>query len=436
MEWCIKVILITGLHGSKFPKRYYNLLHEPCPTIMAGGVAGCGITQYELQRQNMNLHIWRYSNLPPIDVDLCNSSAPCVTAQGFAQNSHYQHQLIPTESVQKNMHKFSISTMQEIAKQTQNGFSVISTFSGCGGSSTGYKMVGFNVLWANEFHANSADAYSQNHPKTILNTKDIRTIDCVDVLKDVGLSVGELDVLDGSPPCDSFSIAGKGSKLWGKEKQYRGTLKQRTDDLFFEYIRFVKKLQPKMFVAENVSGLVKGKAKGYFKIILAEMKDCGYNVKAKVLDAQWLGVPQHRQRVIFIGVRNDLNQEPIFPKPFPFRYSVADACPWIAKIRTSKDKFVSAEQTAAPSVMASDALRSENAQFSSGGFVSDIKGKRKFTIEELKRICAFPDDYILTGSYARQWELLGMSVPPLMMKAIAKCVCEVLEKTKQKGASK
>lgn len=392
------------------------------------------MSQYELRESNMKLRLNSYhKNFPVIESNLVNNPAPCMTFQGFSGRNHFQHELVESKSVNKNPHTFSVQSMQDISKQRQNGFSIISTFSGCGGSSTGYKMAGFNVLWANEFHANSADAYFQNHPKTILNTQDIRSIDCADVLKDVGLSVGELDVLDGSPPCDSFSIAGKGSKLWGKEKQYRGTLKQRTDDLFFEYIRFIKGLQPKMFVAENVSGLVKGKAKGYFKIILAAMKNCGYTVKAKVLDAQWLGVPQHRQRVIFIGVREDLKQDPIFPKPFPFRYSVADACPWIVGVRTSKDRFVDAGQTIAPSVMASDALRSENAQFSSGGFVKDDKEKRKFTIEELKRICAFPDDYILTGSYAKQWELLGMSVPPLMMKAIARCVCEVLEKIKQKG---
>ncbi len=112
-------------------------------------------------------------------------------------------------------------------------------------------------------------------------------------------------MLDGSPPCASFSTAGKREEGWGKVKLYSDA-RQRTDDLFFEYARILKGLQPKVFVAENVAGLVRGTAKGYFKLILAELKDCGYRVEARLLDARWLGVPQMRERVIFVGVRNDL----------------------------------------------------------------------------------------------------------------------------------
>ena len=95
--------------------------------------------------------------------------------------------------------------------------------------------------------------------------------------------------------------------------------------MFFEYARLLKGLQPKVFVAENVAGLIQGTAKGYFKRILQTLKECGYNVKCKVLDAQWLGVPQMRQRTIFIGVRNDLHLDPSYPLPVPYQYSVGDA---------------------------------------------------------------------------------------------------------------
>jgi DNA (cytosine-5)-methyltransferase 1 len=84
-------------------------------------------------------------------------------------------------------------------------------------------------------------------------------------------------------------------------------------------------------VAENVSGLVKGVAKGYFLEILAKLKACGYRVGCKVLDAQWLGVPQARQRTIFVGVREDLGKEPVFPKPLAYRYSLREALPWIVR---------------------------------------------------------------------------------------------------------
>jgi len=152
------------------------------------------------------------------------------------------------------------------------------------------------------------------------------------VLREAKIREGETDVLEGSPPCASFSTAGKRSKTWGQVRKYSDT-EQRVDDLFFEYTRLVKGIQPKVLVAENVSGLVKGVAKGFFKEIFSELQKCGYEVKAKVLDAQWLGVPQARQRLFFIGVRNDLASKldihPAFPKPLPYRYSVKEAIPWI-----------------------------------------------------------------------------------------------------------
>ena len=101
--------------------------------------------------------------------------------------------------------------------------------------------------------------------------------------------------------------------------------------MFFEFIRLLDGLKPRVFVAENVSGLVKGVAKGVFLEILAKLKACGYRVGVKVLDAQWLGVPQARQRTIFIGVREDLGKPPVFPKPLPYRYTLRDALPWIVR---------------------------------------------------------------------------------------------------------
>ena len=114
------------------------------------------------------------------------------------------------------------------------------------------------------------------------------------ILKAIGLKAGEIDAMEGSPPCASFSTAGKREKHWGKAKKYSDTV-QRTDDLFFEYVRLIDGLKPRAFVAENVSGLVKGVAKGWFLEILAKLKACGYRVECRLLDAQWLGVPQARQ---------------------------------------------------------------------------------------------------------------------------------------------
>lgn len=224
---------------------------------------------------------------------------------------------------------YRVPTMAEIRALPWNGFTATSTFSGSGGSSTGYRMAGFRMAWANEFVPAARDTYRANAaPHTVLDGRDIRQVTGAELLSAAGLGVGEIDLFDGSPPCASFSTAGKREAGWGTTKKYSDT-QQRSDDLFFEYARLVRECQPRTFVAENVSGLVKGTAKGYFKLILAELRACGYRVGARVLDASWLGVPQARQRLIFVGVREDLGLDPVFPKPMPFQYTVRDALPWV-----------------------------------------------------------------------------------------------------------
>ena len=360
---------------------------------------------------------------------------------------------------------YIVPSMREIEGIPQNGFCVVSTFSGCGGSCLGYRMAGFRVLWASEFIPAAQETYKANHPLSILDTRDIRSVSPEDILSAVGMRKGEIDILDGSPPCASFSTAGKREKGWGKVKEYSDK-SQRTDDLFFEYIRILRGLMPKVFVAENVSGLVKGTAKGYFIEIMRELKASGYRVKCKVLDAQWLGVPQSRQRTIFVGVREDLGLDPVHPKPLPYRYSVREALPWIARaVHDTGGQYSHGDVTNRPSptVVAQNkalfveaetdigryAIGKEWDKIKPGGksekYLSLVKPdisrpcptitqcagststagvvhpteKRKFSIAELKRICAFPDDFILTGTYAQQWERMGRAVPPVMMAKIA-----------------
>jgi DNA (cytosine-5)-methyltransferase 1 len=308
--------------------------------------------------------------------------------------------------------------MDEVRAIPWNGLTVASTFSGGGGSSTGYRMAGYKVAWASEFIEAARNTYSANmNPDTILDGRDIRTVEPQSILDAMQMEPGELDLLDGSPPCASFSTAGSREKGWGKVKKYSdGT--QRTDDLFFEFSRLIRGLRPKTFVAENVSGLVKGTAKGYFLEILADLKACGYQVKCKVLDAQWLGVPQHRQRTIFVGVRNDIGMDPVHPKPLPYSYSVRDALPEILSVpylTTGKQPIRRTSRKPCPSVCSFN--------IGGAGSIAETKTeKRKFTIAELRRICGFPDDFILTGTYAQQWERLGRAVPPVMMSHIAAAI--------------
>jgi DNA (cytosine-5)-methyltransferase 1 len=195
------------------------------------------------------------------------SDEPCCTIL----NNPYHYEIVyyltdtPPDNKAEDMNKppYRVPSMAEIANAKWNGYNVISTFSGCGGSSLGYKMAGYKVLWANEFIPAAQETYRANHPNTILDTRDIREVSADSILNAIGMQPGELDVFDGSPPCASFSTSGKRERGWGKVKKYSDT-EQRVDDLFFEYARLIKGVQPKVFVAENVSGLVKGTAKGYF----------------------------------------------------------------------------------------------------------------------------------------------------------------------------
>jgi DNA (cytosine-5)-methyltransferase 1 len=327
--------------------------------------------------------------------------------------------------------------MEEIKKLPHNGYNVISTFSGCGGSSLGYKMAGYKVLWANEFIPAAQEVYKINHPDTILDTRDIRTVSGSDILEAINMRPGELDLFDGSPPCASFSTAGKREDGWGKVKKYSDTV-QRTDDLFYEYVRLITEIQPKVFVAENVSGLVKGSAKGYFLDILSALKSAGYRVSCKLLNSQWLGVPQARQRTIFIGVREDINIAPIHPDPFDYFYSINDAIDlsdehpdmdisafaigkeWHKmKIGSTSDKYFSLVRP-----LPSLPCPTITATVGNMGAASVVHPTqcRNFSISELKRLSSFPDDFVLVGSYQQQAERIGRAVPPVMMKQIARTI--------------
>lgn len=340
--------------------------------------------------------------------------------------------------------------MDEIRNLPWNGFNVASTFSGCGGSSLGYRMAGYRVLYANEFVQAARDSYNANKADyTFLDDRDIREVTGADLLEKIGLQVGELDLLDGSPPCASFSMAGNREKDWGKEKKYSDR-KQRTDDLFFEFARILKEVQPKTFVAENVAGLTVGAAKDLLgshqmdmfgaqdNTILHTLMDCGYRVRAEVLNAAEIGVPQARRRLIFVGVRRDLNKDPVYPKPFPYQYTVRDAIEKMTmsdqdrkdcKLPPSYDREYDKLDMGCNSEKIFQLGRAHwdkpvgtiHASVQSAGWCHPEQ-KRRFSIDEMKRLSGFPDDFILIGDYKRKGERLGRSVPPLMMKAVSATV--------------
>ena len=310
----------------------------------------------------------------------------------------------------------------------------ISFFSGCGGSSLGYTLAGVKILYANEFIPKAYETYKANFPDTYMDTRDIRKISSSEILEIIKMKKGELDFLDGSPPCASFSTAGSREKGWGKVKKYSDGA-QRTDDLFYEYIRMVKEIEPKVFIAENVSGLIQGKAKGYFNIFFKEFKKLNYNVKASLLDASYLEVPQQRKRVFIIGVRKDLDKQPVFPKKqlqmivgpiykkgYPIEKEALDIkpcyIPYLNRLRQGeqpKETYFNLKRNHMyrPSYTIT-------ATYGKGACVMHPTENRHMSIAELKDICSFPQDFKLIGTYQQQAERLGRSVPPNMMKNIVK----------------
>ena len=314
-----------------------------------------------------------------------------------------------------------------------------STFSGCGGSCLGYKQAGFRLAYAAEFVDAAADTYAANFPETYLDRRDVREIKGQEILDAIGVDKGKVDLLDGSPPCSAFSVAGKRERGWGKVSAYSDT-SQRVDDLFFEFVRLIDEVQPRTFVAENVAGLTMGTAKGYFLRIRQAMRDAGYDVEAKILDAQFLGVPQARRRCIFVGVRNDLGLKPAFPpvdknvrtlasclregeasEPDASMHSYAVGREWrrMGRPGTQSTKYF---QLVRPRLDRPCPTITQTGSNTGAASVAHPTECRKFSIAELKRISGFPDDFVLTGTWSEKYERLGRCVPPPMSKAIGKII--------------
>lgn len=181
-----------------------------------------------------------------------------------------------------------------LAPRDPDAPTVISTFAGGGGSSLGYSMAGYRELLAVEWDDNAVETFKLNFPDVPVYHGDIAKLSVKECMKLAGIEEEELDLLDGSPPCQGVSTAGKRN------------LNDPRNQLFREFVRLLRGLKPKVFVMENVPGLVKGKMKLIFAEIIRELKASGYQVRCKKLNAMYFYVPQSRERLIFIGVRSEL----------------------------------------------------------------------------------------------------------------------------------
>ena len=355
----------------------------------------------------------------------------------------------------------------------QNKFNVISTFAGGGGSSTGYRLAGGKILCINEFVEEAQNTYRENYPDTPILPGDIKQLSGKDFLDIAKLDVGELDILDGSPPCSAFSVAGKLSHSrdgkhsdgWGQTKNYSdGKMVENIEDLFFEFLRVADDIRPKVIIAENVKGLTIGEAKEYFNKIQNTFEDIGYDVVAKVLDSRYFGISQTRTRVFFIGVRNDITEKAglnfmtignVFPQELPDVVPLKDALIDLEydeeEVKYLTDKFTktaywrdtgSKMEIDPPKVLTGMDYHHKGHHFNlkrvsqyqpaptltAMGSNDTTAGAfhwaepRKLTIGELKRIQSLPDDFKLTGKWNQKSERIGRMVPPLMMKVIADSV--------------
>ena len=351
-------------------------------------------------------------------------------------------------------------------------FNVISTFAGGGGSSTGYRLAGGKILCVNEFVQSAVDTYGANYPNTPILDDDIKKLTGEDFLRVAQIQKGELDILDGSPPCSAFSVAGKREKGWDKTKKYSdGKEVENIEDLFFEYIRIANDIQPKVIIGENVAGIMMGEAIKKYNEIINEFEKCGYEAIGKVMNAADFGTPQARKRCFFVAVRNDVMEKvglnfmtmesTLYPEPYGPQPTLKDAIgdlendrtevqmlldfvqgsfqkKWIELLPFSPDKHrkpsdpefidINPKQSMfnmirpAPNLPCPTVTQAGQKKGLSGVFHYD--SNRKLTIKELKRVMGLPDDFKLQGDFDQQAERVGRMVAPLMMKSLSNNIYE------------
>jgi DNA (cytosine-5)-methyltransferase 1 len=295
----------------------------------------------------------------------------------------------------------------------------------------GYKLAGYEVLGGVEIDPEMMTIYRQNHnPKHsyLMGVQEFKNIPD----SELPAELFNLDILDGSPPCSSFSMAGSREKKWQVKKKFReGQAEQVLDDLFFDYIDIAKKLKPKVVVAENVKGLIQGNAKGYVKQIFQAFREAGYSCQLFLLNAAAMGVPQKRERTFFIANRIDkkiklyFNEDQISVKKVFSGLSkqvgnaTEDQSKWW-RLTNPGDSFSKVHPKGSwfNSIKLHPDFPANTLAASGGaGGLYHYSECLKITDDECLRLQSFPDDYNLINASGQY--ICGMSVPPFMMQRIA-----------------
>ena len=359
-------------------------------------------------------------------------------------------------------------------------FTAVSTFAGGGGSCIGFHLAGGHVLLSSEFVPEARRTYAANFSDTPVDTRDIREITTSGASMDAflaraGLKPGELDILNGSPPCCEFSTAGRGISDQNELRRYSDTKQKGMATLIFDFFKLARHARPKIVVGENVPALAWSKNRAFFEGALDTLRYADpshtrrlYYVNAAVLSASGFGVPQDRRRLFFIGVRADVARAvgidddddvlALIPEPSDFPVSIrsalaglrqgdAEVDPWYRAAMTGAiggwidqlppnprrrlklkdvgfpaDSLFSLERCAWDLPAPTLTVTGQGPKGLSGAIHPEAN--RKFTIPELKRLFGLPDDYALTGTLAQAAERICRMVPPRVMQAIAERVHE------------
>lgn len=359
-------------------------------------------------------------------------------------------------------------------------YNLIDLFCGCGGFSKGFQQAGYNIRLGIDLWKDATVTYKYNFPDAVVLNEDISTVDGKRILEITNMSKEEVDVIIGGPPCQGFSVSGK--RLIDDER----------NKLYKNFVRIVSELQPKVFVMENVPGLVRLFNGVYGPQIMEDFANIGYQVKMKILSSDNYGVPQKRVRVIFVGVRNDIAKGVEFEYPIPTTGPGTDN-PAISCEEAISDLDFVPDDIAYPEEIAYELLplssyqakmregsmvlynhsitvhtkKTKNiiAMVPDGGNYKDLPKKlwstrkvhiawtrmnskkpcftidtghnhqfhyranRVPTVRESARIQSFPDSFKFIGIKTSQLKQVGNAVPPLMAEAIADSVAKVLERS-------
>ena len=356
--------------------------------------------------------------------------------------------LLPADQAEKYKPKNSTDwkwSFKDYPKE-KNGLKVFSCFACGGGSTMGYKLAGCEVLGCVEIDPKMNEVYVKNHHPKYNFCMDLREFNALQDDK-VPAELFDIDILDGSPPCTTFSMAGEREESWGKKKKFREGQKEQTlDDLSFVFIDTVRKLHPKVVVMENVEGLLLGEAFSYVQEIYRQFKDAGYAVHHWLLKGEKMGVPQKRHRVFFVAIRSDLWIDPA-EMDMTFDYEPVT----YGEIKNGVDKNIS-EKTglvfSAVRPKEKDMVAAWNRTYNSGnpekrmwfnsivtydddviqtisgdhGQIFDYAERARVSDKSVSNACTFPQDYDFCGK--RIPYICGMSVPPVMMKRVVQRLIE------------